>query len=129
MRILLFLLALSLAGPLAAQTRQLGNTTIEVNGAVTILRRHNDAGLVIYELHTATANGQRIFEAFDSTETGQLDTFYYFDSEGRLLRQEIDSTGNGQIDIIIYLSDGQFIDRIWRDENVHNNRATPQGLS
>ncbi|NIZ40549.1 hypothetical protein PVA45_03350 [Entomospira entomophila] len=55
------------------------------------------------------------YSAIDSNDDGVLDTFYYYDNNGKLERQEIDSNHDGKIDIIIYYIDGVYISRIERD--------------
>jgi hypothetical protein len=55
------------------------------------------------------------YSAIDSNQDGKMDTFYYYDTQGRLERQEIDSNHNGKIDIIIRYSDGMYITSIEKD--------------
>lgn len=60
-------------------------------------------------------NGLLQYKAIDSNSDGKFDTFYYYDLEGKLERQEIDSKHIGAIDIIIYYLEGVYISRIDRD--------------
>jgi hypothetical protein len=59
--------------------------------------------------------GIKMYEAIDSNKDGNLDTFYYYDVNGLLERQEIDSNHTGKIDLKIYFVDGVYISIIEKD--------------
>jgi hypothetical protein len=60
-------------------------------------------------------NGALQYQAIDTNEDGQFDTFYYYNAKGQLERQEIDSDHNGKIDIKIHYVDGIYIVMIEKD--------------
>jgi hypothetical protein len=111
-----------------------GKTTHEtLPGGIDVLKRDsNGSGKPDYELHT-TSRGLKVYEALDTNDDGIMDTFYYYDPQGRLIRQEIDSDYDGEIDIKITLRDGTYIAGIWKDPKVHGNGQpkpqTPSSLS
>ncbi len=59
--------------------------------------------------------GIKMYEAIDSNKDGNLDTFYYYDANGLLERQEIDSKHTGRIDLKIHFVDGVYISIIEKD--------------
>ncbi len=59
--------------------------------------------------------GIKMYEAIDSNKDGNLDTFYYYDANGLLERQEIDSKHTGRIDLKIHFVDGVYISVIEKD--------------
>lgn len=62
-----------------------------------------------------SSRGIKMYEAIDSNKDGNLDTFYYYDVNGLLARQEIDSKHTGKIDVKIHFVDGFYISIIEKD--------------
>ncbi len=60
------------------------------------------------------SRGRVAREELDFLHHGRMDTFYYY-RDGILDRVEIDSKGNGKIDIWVYLLDGTYVQRYERD--------------
>jgi hypothetical protein len=60
------------------------------------------------------SRGRVAREELDYLHRGRMDTFYYY-KNGVLDRVEIDSRGNGKIDIWVYLLDGTYVERYERD--------------
>jgi hypothetical protein len=60
------------------------------------------------------SRGRLAREEMDFSHHGRMDTFYYYKG-GVLDRVEIDSKGNGKIDVWVYLLDGTYIQRYERD--------------
>jgi hypothetical protein len=60
------------------------------------------------------SRGRVVREEMDYAHRGRMDTFYYY-KNGVLDRVEIDSKGNGKIDIWVYLLDGRYVQRYERD--------------
>ncbi len=58
---------------------------------------------------------EKMYEAIDSNNDGELDTWYYYNINGQRTRQEIDSNFDGKVDIWIYFRDGMYIERIDKD--------------
>lgn len=60
------------------------------------------------------SRGRLVREEMDYAHKGRMDTFYYY-KNGLLDRVEIDSKGTGKIDIWVYLLDGKYVQRYERD--------------
>jgi len=60
------------------------------------------------------SRGRLLREEMDYAHKGRMDTFYYY-KNGVLDRVEIDSKGSGKIDIWVYLLDGKYVQRYERD--------------
>lgn len=64
---------------------------------------------------------EKMYEAIDSNDDGELDTFYYYHTDGKRTRQEIDTNHDGKVDVWIYFRDGIYIQRIAKDTD-HDGR-------
>jgi hypothetical protein len=81
------------------------------NGVVEVDR--SGSGAVDYRVYY-DSQGKVSREEMDYNHHGRMDTFYYY-RNGVLERVEIDSKGSGSIDIWVYIADGKYIQRWERD--------------
>jgi hypothetical protein len=73
----------------------------------------NGDGAIDYRVYY-DSRGRVSREELDFNSDGKADTFYYY-KDSVLQREEIDSHFNGSIDIRVYLLDGTYIQRYERD--------------
>ncbi|KGE73773.1 hypothetical protein [Spirochaeta lutea] len=58
----------------------------------------------------------RNFEAIDSNNDGKMDDFYIY-SNDVLIRREIDQDFNGVIDLVVFISQGVYVEKYYRDQS------------
>jgi hypothetical protein len=76
----------------------------------------NSDGTVDYAMLVSEETQMRLFESIDSNFDKLMDDFYIY-SNDVLIRREIDQNYDGAVDLIVFLFEGVYVEKYYRDQS------------